>query len=98
MPLGPVQHRAAQGQGGRYWRDRIGRARVAGQLPSVAPTMGEMKQFRILSREGEEMDLRGITMCAASTVVEAIGKDAFGPYFVDATRRPSMASRRETYT
>lgn len=86
MPLGPVQRGAAQGQGGRYWRDRIERARVARQLPSVAPTMGELKQFRTLSREGEKMDLRGITMCAA--VVEAIGKDALRPYFVDATRRP----------
>ena len=33
--------------------------------------------------EGEEQELRGITMDAVGTFAEAVGKDVFRPYFAD---------------
>ena len=33
--------------------------------------------------EGEEVELRGIAMDAVGTFAEAVGKDAFRPYFAD---------------
>lgn len=52
--------------------------------------MDKLKHFHILSREGEEMDLRGISRGGCR-------KEAFRPYFADALRRPSMASRRAAH-
>lgn len=64
-------------------------ARVARLPPSVARTPDKLRlrHFHILSREGEDMDLRGTVMCAAGTVAEAIGKEAFRLCLADALCR-----------
>lgn len=46
-------------------------------------SMEHFKQFLVLTGEGEEQELRGITMDAIGTFAEAVGKDAFRPYFND---------------
>lgn len=52
-------------------------------LPYFAPTMDKLKHFLVLSGEGEETELRGIAMDAVGTFAEAVGKEAFRPYFAD---------------
>lgn len=52
-------------------------------LPYFQPTMERIQHFLILTGEGEEQELRGITMDAVGTFAEAIGVDAFRPYFAD---------------
>lgn len=52
-------------------------------LPFFAPTMDRFKHFLVLTGEGEEQELRGITMDAVGTFAEAVGKDVFAPYFAD---------------
>lgn len=52
-------------------------------LPYFQPTMERFKHFLVLRGEGEEQELRGITMDAVGTFAEAIGKDHFRPYFGD---------------
>ncbi|KAI0774802.1 ARM repeat-containing protein [Trametes elegans] len=52
-------------------------------LPYFAPTMERFKHFLVLTGEGEEQELRGITMDAVGTFAEAVGKDVFRPYFAD---------------
>ncbi|KAH9926267.1 ARM repeat-containing protein [Epithele typhae] len=47
------------------------------------PTMERFKHFLVLVNEGEEQELRGITMDAVGTFAEAVGKDVFRPYFRD---------------
>ena len=42
-------------------------------LPYFQPTMGLLKHFLVLTAEGEEQDLRGITMDAVGTFAEAVG-------------------------
>lgn len=37
----------------------------------------------MLAGEGEETELRGIAMDTVGTFAEAVGKDAFRPYFAD---------------
>lgn len=56
--------------------------------------MDKLKQFRVLSGEGGERDT---VMCAAGAVAEAVGKDAFHPYFADAIRGLLMASIRAVH-
>ncbi|OBZ65245.1 putative importin subunit beta-4 [Grifola frondosa] len=52
-------------------------------LPYFAPTMERFQHFLVLTGEGEEQELRGITMDAVGTFAEAVGKDVFRPYFSD---------------
>lgn len=52
-------------------------------LPYFQPTMERLQHFLILTGEGEEQELRGITMDAVGTFAEAVGKDVFRPYFSD---------------
>ncbi|THH27563.1 hypothetical protein EUX98_g6632 [Antrodiella citrinella] len=52
-------------------------------LPYFQPTMDRFKHFLVLTAEGEEQELRGITMDAVGTFAEAVGKDVFRPYFAD---------------
>ena len=52
-------------------------------LPYFQPTMDRFKHFLVLVGEGEEQELRGITMDAVGTFAEAVGKDVFRPYFAD---------------
>ena len=52
-------------------------------LPYFQPTMNRLQHFLVLTGEGEETELRGITMDAIGTFAEAVGKDVFRPYFPD---------------
>ncbi|KAH8832771.1 ARM repeat-containing protein [Flagelloscypha sp. PMI_526] len=52
-------------------------------LPYFQPTMIHLQQFLLLEGEGEETDLRGITMDAIGTFAEAVGKEVFRPYVPD---------------
>jgi importin-4 len=52
-------------------------------LPYFQPTMEHLKHFLVLTGEGEEQELRGISMDAVGTFAEAVGKEAFRPYFGD---------------
>ncbi|TFK40003.1 ARM repeat-containing protein [Crucibulum laeve] len=52
-------------------------------LPYFQPTMDHIKNFLLLTGEGEEIELRGITMDAVGTFAEAVGKDVFRPFFPD---------------
>ncbi|KAG9309494.1 ARM repeat-containing protein [Chiua virens] len=52
-------------------------------LPYFQPTMNRLQHFLVLSGEGEESELRGIAMDAVGTFAEAVGVDAFRPYFPD---------------
>ncbi|KAF8636402.1 hypothetical protein AX17_003584 [Amanita inopinata Kibby_2008] len=52
-------------------------------LPYFQPTMERLQHFLVLTAEGEETELRGITMDAIGTFAEAVGKDVFRPYFPD---------------
>jgi hypothetical protein len=44
-------------------------------------TMNRMQHFLVLTDEGEETELRGITMDTVGTFAEAVGKDLFRPYY-----------------
>ncbi|KIY45024.1 ARM repeat-containing protein [Fistulina hepatica ATCC 64428] len=50
-------------------------------MPYFQPTMSHVQHFLVLTGEGEEIELRGITMDAIGTFAEAVGSDAFRPYF-----------------
>ncbi|KAG7093478.1 hypothetical protein E1B28_007153 [Marasmius oreades] len=50
-------------------------------IPFFHPTMERLQHFLVLKAEGEEIELRGITMDAVGTFAEAVGKDLFRPYF-----------------
>ncbi|GAV99757.1 armadillo-type protein [Lentinula edodes] len=50
-------------------------------IPYFEPTMQRLQHFLVLTGEGEEIELRGITMDAVGTFAEAVGKDHFRPYF-----------------
>ena len=50
-------------------------------LPYFAQTMNRFQHFLVLTGEGEEQELRGITMDAIGTFADAVGKDEFRPYF-----------------
>ncbi|EKM50327.1 uncharacterized protein PHACADRAFT_178877 [Phanerochaete carnosa HHB-10118-sp] len=50
-------------------------------LPYFAQTMNRFQHFLVLTGEGEEQELRGITMDAIGTFADAVGKEEFGPYF-----------------
>jgi hypothetical protein len=52
-------------------------------LPYFQPTMNKLQHFLVLTGEGEETELRGITMDAVGTFAEAVGVDAFRPYFAE---------------
>jgi hypothetical protein len=52
-------------------------------LPYFQSTMGHLQHFLVLTGEGEETELRGITMDAIGTFAEALGKEIFRPYFPD---------------
>ncbi|KAG5647451.1 hypothetical protein DXG03_009382 [Asterophora parasitica] len=52
-------------------------------LPYFQPTMAHIQHFLVLTGEGEEIELRGITMDAIGTFAEAVGKDVFRPFFPD---------------
>jgi importin-4 len=50
-------------------------------VPYFEPTMQHLQHFLVLTGEGEEIELRGITMDAVGTFAEAVGKEKFRPYF-----------------
>ena len=50
-------------------------------LPYFQQAMERFKHFLVLTAEGEEQELRGITMDAVGTFADAVGKDVFRPYF-----------------
>lgn len=50
-------------------------------IPYFEPTMQRLQHFLVLTGEGEETELRGITMDAVGTFAEAVGKEQFRPYF-----------------
>ncbi|KAJ7180608.1 armadillo-type protein [Mycena filopes] len=52
-----------------------------GFMPYFQPTMEQLQHFLSLTSEGEEVELRGITVDAIGTFSEAVGKDVFRPYF-----------------
>lgn len=52
-----------------------------GFLPYFAQTMNRFQHFLVLTGEGEEQELRGITMDAIGTFADAVGKEDFRPYF-----------------
>ncbi|KAJ9474929.1 Importin subunit beta-4 [Pseudozyma hubeiensis] len=54
-----------------------------GFLPYFDQTMQRIKPFLTLTEEGDAMDLRGITTDTVGTFAEAVGKEAFRPYFQD---------------
>ena len=54
-----------------------------GFLPYFNQTMQRIQPFLLLKEEGDEMDLRGITTDTVGTFAEAVGKEAFRPYFQD---------------
>ncbi|KAF7294475.1 Importin N-terminal domain-containing protein [Mycena kentingensis (nom. inval.)] len=50
-------------------------------LPYFPTIMGRLEPFLTLTTEGEEIELRGITVDAIGTFAEAVGKDVFSPFF-----------------
>ncbi|KAJ7720579.1 armadillo-type protein [Mycena maculata] len=52
-----------------------------GFMPYFQPTMEQLQHFLGLTNEGEEVELRGITVDAIGTFAEAVGKDVFRPFF-----------------
>ena len=54
-----------------------------GFLPYFLPPLNRIAQFLTLTGEGEEIELRGISMDTIGTFAEAVGKDVFRPYFSD---------------
>lgn len=52
-------------------------------IPYFQPTMSVLQHFLLLTGEGEEIELRGITMDAIGSFAEAVGKDLFRPFFPD---------------
>jgi hypothetical protein len=52
-------------------------------LPYCQATMQRMVPFLQLTGEGDEEELRGIAMDACGTFAEAVGPEAFRPYFED---------------
>ncbi|KAN0088830.1 Armadillo-type fold [Tylopilus felleus] len=52
-------------------------------LPYFQPTMNRLQHFLVLVGKDEEIELRGIAMDAVGTFAEAVGADAFRPYFAD---------------
>lgn len=60
-------------------------AHASGQkfLPYFQLTVDRLKSNLFLTGEGEEIELRGITMDALGTFAEAVGKDVFRPLFSD---------------
>ncbi|KAF7308578.1 Importin N-terminal domain-containing protein [Mycena chlorophos] len=52
-------------------------------LPYFGPIMERLQAFLTLTNEGEEVELRGITVDAIGTFSEAVGKDVFRPFFPD---------------
>lgn len=56
-------------------------------LPYFAPLMGKLTAFLALGDdEGEVLELRGIAMDTIGTFAEAVGADAFRPYFPEMMR------------
>jgi hypothetical protein len=52
-------------------------------LPYFQTTLDRLVSNLFLTGEGEETELRGITMDALGTFAEAVGKDVFRPFFSD---------------
>jgi hypothetical protein len=50
-------------------------------VPYFQPTLMKLERFLHLTNEGEEIELRGITVDAIGTFAEAVGKEAFRPFF-----------------
>jgi hypothetical protein len=52
-------------------------------IPYFQPTINVLANFLTLEGDGEETELRGITMDAIGTFAEAVGKENFRPFFPD---------------
>jgi hypothetical protein len=61
--------------------------------PYFQPTMEKLKHFLVLVGEGDEVELRGIAMDTVGTFAEAVGKDAFRPYYPDLMAQALQALR-----
>lgn len=58
-------------------------ASKAAFTPYFQQTMQRIQPFLLLSEDGDETDLRGITIDTAGTFAVAVGAEAFKPYFED---------------
>src|ERR1700761_2528769 len=56
-------------------------AHAAGErfAPYFQPTLAKVEPFLQLTQEGEDIELRGMTVDAIGTFAEAVGKEAFAP-------------------
>ena len=61
--------------------------------PYFQPTMEKLKHFLVLVGDGEEVELRGITMDTVGTFAEAVGRETFRPYFRDLMEQAFVATR-----
>lgn len=52
-------------------------------LPYFQGTVSKVQQFLTLGDSVEEVELKGITMDSLGTFAQAVGKEAFQPYFAD---------------
>lgn len=52
-------------------------------LPYFTQTMQRMQPNLLLKEDGDETDLRGVTLDTVGTFAEAVGKEHFRPYFAD---------------
>lgn len=52
-------------------------------LPYFQTTVSKVQQFLTLGNSAEEVELKGITMDSLGTFAQAVGKEAFQPYFAD---------------
>ncbi|KAK0189123.1 armadillo-type protein [Armillaria mellea] len=65
-------------------------------LPYFEHTMLRLQHFLVLTGEGEETELRGITMDAIGTFAEAVGKDLFRPYFANMMKQAFQGIEMES--
>jgi importin-4 len=52
-------------------------------LPYFQTTVSKVQQFLTLGDSADEVELKGITMDTLGTFAQAVGKEAFQPYFAD---------------
>ncbi|KAK7030669.1 importin N-terminal domain-containing protein [Favolaschia claudopus] len=60
-------------------------------LPYFESTMTHLQHFLTLTGEGEQIELRGITVDAIGTFAEAVGKDVFRPFFPEMMKQAFQA-------
>lgn len=70
--------------------------------PYFQASMDHIVPFLLLTEEGDELDLRGVAQDTVGTLAEAVGKDAFRPFFaplmtaaLEATAIPNAPQLKE---